>query len=103
MPIIPLSLPFHNIIIYYYYYYYYSIEQQVEFVASTYFLSLAIFEQGLCQSHFGLAIFTLKKSLEAKEELWKFKNISPHTKKKKIFRKTLYKKPKSFKIFITLL
>jgi hypothetical protein len=72
MPI-PVSLPIDNIIYYYYYYYYSSIEQQVEFVASTYILSLAIFNKGCvsCQSHFGLAIYIKKVYLEPKEELWK--------------------------------
>jgi hypothetical protein len=54
-------------------------------------------------SHYGFAIY-IKKYLKAKEELWKLKYftmqkyINLHYKKK-----TLSKKPKSFKIFITLL
>jgi hypothetical protein len=43
--------------------------------------------------------FTLKKDLKAKEELWKLKYF---TMQKYNFQKILQKKPKSFKIFITL-
>jgi len=45
--------------------------------------------------------FTLKKHyLEAKEELWKFEYFTMQ--KYNLKKKTLKKKPKSFKIFITL-
>jgi hypothetical protein len=90
MPIIPLSLPFHNII----YYYYSSIEQHVEFVASTYFLSLAIFKQRLCQSHFGLAILDFKSILRQKKNYGNSK-IFHHTKTNIIFRKNPLKETKN--------
>jgi hypothetical protein len=48
-------------------------------------------------SHFSLAIY-IPKYLNAKEELWKLKNISPY--KNIVFQKILEKKPKSFKILL---
>jgi hypothetical protein len=86
MPIIPLSLPFHNIIIYYYYYYYYSIEQQVEFVASTYSCLWPYLNKG-CVSHISLAILHYNSILRQKKNYGN-SNISPH---KKIYN--LQKKP----------
>jgi hypothetical protein len=88
MPI-PVSLPIDNIIYYYYYYYYSSIEQQVEFVASTYILSLAIFNKGCvsCQSHFGLAIYIKKYILSQKKNYGKFKYFTMQ-------KYTLQKNPK---------
>jgi hypothetical protein len=50
-------------------------------------------------SHYGLAIYIIKKKkdIKAKEELWKHSNISPC--KNIIFKKyPLKEKPKSFKI-----
>jgi hypothetical protein len=64
-----LSLPFDNII---YYYYYYSIEQQVEFVASTYSCLWLYLTRGVSVTLWPCH-FTLQYYLEANEELWKFK------------------------------
>jgi hypothetical protein len=51
-------------------------------------------------SNHGLAIYIKKIYLEAKEELWKFEYFTMQ--KYNLQKKTLKKKPKSFKIFITL-
>jgi hypothetical protein len=51
----------------------------------------------VCHKGCGLAIY-VKKYLKAKAELWKLKYISPS--ENIIFKKILWKKPKSFKILL---
>jgi hypothetical protein len=51
------------------------------------------YEQGVCHTHSGLAIY-IKKELKAKEELWKLKYFTMQK------YKILSKKPKSFKILL---